>query len=432
METYRLSCVVKSFFLACFFFFTYACSDSVSDDLVLSFNLQVNESDVQRFTWGESRTFPVQGINIDRIDIISCPKGWVVTAGLTEIKVTAPQAILGTTPTTGEIVFNASCRGKSESLSLAVEIPASMFINLNDPSLFNNSEIVWAKKPNGDTLAQVCREYVRMERVTGGQGTRTIVVYLYDSSSKTFSKGFVTANGGMINHDGSGYQIGAGNETKVVYIADNFCCLPGNYENIPMAKLEPETVNDIEGNTYGIVKIGTQYWMRENLRTMRYNDGTEIGKNCMWYKDDFVDIASSEKLKKQFGQMYFSSAAANAKLAPEGWRVAGDKEWMTLEFFLGMKEQDAYSDLSMRADGVGALLKSEGQEWADNGGGTNLSGLGIVPAGLQFGDGGRSIKSFAYLHSGSYQIRLLSGTYSTCLRKLGGGPAFSVRCIRNE
>ncbi len=38
----------------------------------------------------------------------------------------------------------------------------------------------------------------------------------------------------------------------------------------------PNAVTDINGNPYTGIEIGTQIWMGENLRTTKFNDGTDI------------------------------------------------------------------------------------------------------------------------------------------------------------
>ena len=103
-----------------------------------------------------------------------------------------------------------------------------------------------------------------------------------------------------------------------------------------------ETVKDIDGNVYNTVVIGTQVWMKENLKTTRYNDGTSIPNVTndtqwvnlttgaySWYKND------SATYKNPYGALYNWYAVETGKLCPTGWHVASDEDWTTLIYYLG-------------------------------------------------------------------------------------------------
>lgn len=102
-------------------------------------------------------------------------------------------------------------------------------------------------------------------------------------------------------------------------------------------------ITDIEGNVYTSVKIGTQTWMVENLKTTKYNDGTSIPlvtdnavwKSSLspaycWYDNDISN-------KEPYGALYNWFAVNTGKLCPSGWHVPTIDEWSVLEQFLGRK-----------------------------------------------------------------------------------------------
>ena len=94
------------------------------------------------------------------------------------------------------------------------------------------------------------------------------------------------------------------------------------------------TVTDSEGNTYNTVSIGDQCWMKENLRTTKYPDGTDIPLNNGRYypNNDTNNVAG-------YGYLYTwnaimngaSSSSANPSgvqgICPVGWHVPSFAEW---------------------------------------------------------------------------------------------------------
>ena len=105
--------------------------------------------------------------------------------------------------------------------------------------------------------------------------------------------------------------------------------------------IEPElTVTDADGNVYQTIKVGNQIWMRENLKTTTYNDGTSINEYEFgddWHNGntqiDYYQWAYTPPgfADDDFGAMYNHFAIESGKLAPEGWRIPTTQDFLELE-----------------------------------------------------------------------------------------------------
>jgi uncharacterized protein (TIGR02145 family) len=148
----------------------------------------------------------------------------------------------------------------------------------------------------------------------------------------------------------------------------------------PIVVVPRDSVVDIDGNVYATVKIGSQTWMAENLKAARFSDSAAIPlviegaqwetlstPGCCWYDND-------TNKGKTFGALYnwYAVDASNPhKLAPKGWHVATDSDWVALENYLG-----GWSV-------AGGKMKETGSaHWrSPNTGATNESGFTALPGG---------------------------------------------------
>lgn len=102
------------------------------------------------------------------------------------------------------------------------------------------------------------------------------------------------------------------------------------------------TVTDIDGNVYHTVVIGNQIWTVENLRTTRYNDGTEIPHITSTADWDnlsadgycFYGNTTDTTQQRKDGAFYTWHTVNTGKLAPQGWRVPNDNAWQQLINYL--------------------------------------------------------------------------------------------------
>ncbi|MEO8149482.1 MAG: FISUMP domain-containing protein [Bacteroidia bacterium] len=102
-----------------------------------------------------------------------------------------------------------------------------------------------------------------------------------------------------------------------------------------------QTVTDIEGNTYNTITIGTQTWMKENLKTTHFNNGTPIPTTTL---PIYVDTTSIFQFPYNddtnninvYGRLYtWFSLVTNDNVCPSGWHAPSDTEWVSLTNFLG-------------------------------------------------------------------------------------------------
>jgi len=129
-----------------------------------------------------------------------------------------------------------------------------------------------------------------------------------------------------------------------------------------IVSLNAQTVTDIDGNSYPVVKIGNQAWMAKNLAVTKAPDGTAITSFPYLGVEDSV---------KTYGRMYDWENARKA--CPSGWHLPGDEEWTVLVDFLGGPMV------------AGGKIKETGtKHWKEpNKGATNETGFTALPNGYR-------------------------------------------------
>ena len=134
--------------------------------------------------------------------------------------------------------------------------------------------------------------------------------------------------------------------------------------------LAQQTVTDYDGNIYEIITIGDQVWLKENLKSLHYCDGTPI--------PDVVAYNNNDSLGTIYGLLYTWDVAMNGSTEPGAqgvcpcdWHLPTDEEWTILENYLGGSSV------------AGGKMKEAGIEhWlSPNTGATNSSGFTGLPAG---------------------------------------------------
>jgi len=214
-------------------------------------------------------------------------------------------------------------------------------------------------------------------------------------------------------------------------------------------------ITDFDGNTYNTIEMGTQCWMRSNLTTTHYKNGTPITlveDQAAWaalttearcYRDN--DSATNKSI---FGALYNWYAVNNANgLCPTGWHVPSHNEWTTLERSVVTTNfptfpYDTTTTSWVGSDQADKLKESGTTHWYTGNSGTNTSGFTALGGGFRHSNG--SFPDGTYYYSGYWWTATTSGAITAWFREMaynnstvyrynadGKVRGYSVRCVKD-
>ncbi len=217
-------------------------------------------------------------------------------------------------------------------------------------------------------------------------------------------------------------------------------------------------VQDIDGNTYKTVQIGSQIWMAENLRVTKYNNGNAIPtglNNTDWENTTsgaYAIYNNDNNMLEAYGALYNWYAVVDARgLCPAGWSVPSDAAFGQLVTYVtGKGFPNTNPSLP---NGAGNALKScrqvghhnsdcntsEHPRWDSDGthSGFDEFGFSALPGGHRTNEGFIYIGGF-----GNWWSHSESSATSAWFRFMSNGDGnvrrhstnkmlgFSVRCVR--
>jgi uncharacterized protein (TIGR02145 family) len=222
---------------------------------------------------------------------------------------------------------------------------------------------------------------------------------------------------------------------------------------IGLTGLQAQTVKEIDSNVYKTVTIGTQVWMAENLKTVRYLNGDTIGTTIPATLDITTENApkyqwaydGDESKVATYGRLYtWYTVTDSRNICPTGWHVPSDAEWTSLIDYLknngygyGGNGTDITKSLAATFGWTpNSISGNVGNDQTSN----NRSGFTAFPGGYRYGSGlFNGFGSYGYwwsateVYATTAWYHSLSDNRNEVYRdsssKLNG---ISVRCLRNN
>lgn len=204
---------------------------------------------------------------------------------------------------------------------------------------FKNSSIYLLLSEKREPIYEITKEYLCSQTMK----KQAIIAYPMAKGKADLTKGKVlhiigndkNIQGGDISWNAldNSFQYTEGNLPLITscYINDKNELVFDLPDKVQPIYLCEKVLTDRRGNevrNYPIVKIGTQYWMRSELRTNYYTDGKQMEVVFDNIDKSIPSIIKTEKYPDFF--FYNDLAVVSNKLAPKGWKIPTITEWNRL------------------------------------------------------------------------------------------------------
>lgn len=239
----------------------------------------------------------------------------------------------------------------------------------------------------------------------------------------------------------------------IVKVGDKEMERVAQIDEIPLNK--SKNVRDFDYNVYTCLKIGSQIWLRENLRTTTTNDGRPliegthyvVGSESEKYGLYYERLVLADDL---FSKHPFWTPGGNHIIAPDRFKVASWDDWMQLFRFLGATEEELECNIHRHSieehigavAGVASLVKSRtGWPLVDgiDGNGIDFYTLSVLPGGyidretrVEYEVGQKALMMAQIIDASWNPLGLRFEPTATGVFKTGAGVRLTnIRCVKN-
>lgn len=305
------------------------------------------------FRRGETKeiAFTCNGTDNNQSPVCTPLNGWAISALYNQSKtggtitITAPLAGASDPVLSGTSTLSLPTAG-NQPITLPLEV--TMLYELKAPS--TTASFVFEVLFEGVKVGELCHEFIPGYSFDAGKPA--IVFYPHNIYNQSTGKGLVLDNGGSIDYETLQYTAGSDPAATSLFTENGTDFFTGNYLGYTgdnSLGCVPCRITDYEGNAYKIMKIGSQYWMAENLRTLTDGQGQAIASDltedqwkngragCAIYGFPDGADAANKYVREQYGVLYNGRHFLASSESPvSGWKVPDHlADWDKLRNYLG-------------------------------------------------------------------------------------------------